>query len=358
MKRASRMLSSSVLVALSITIVWLYGGDLSPPDGPVSSTMKTLDEVEPRTPISSLPFTIDTSGSYYLTDNLIGAPPLAPPPPGIIPIPQDGIKIDADDVTLDLNGFSLIGVEFSQSGINVPSPHTNITIRNGTIRDWGFNGVNAGQAFNSQLTGLLVRGNVASGLILGQGNIVGCTSGNNGQFGIIPIIDCTVIGCTARGNGTVGIDAQQSCRIHDCVAVFNGGKGIDGRVGSIITACVANNNAIGITGTHGGAFGLTGDGITVRGCAVSSNTGDGIVVGENSLIVGNKCDKNGTGGTGAGIHVLGTDNRIEANTVTLNDFGVDVDGAGNYVTANSARGNTTMNFDVAGGNTATGNVEF
>jgi len=32
--------------------------------------MKTLQHVEPRTPISSLPFRVTNSGSYYLTGNL------------------------------------------------------------------------------------------------------------------------------------------------------------------------------------------------------------------------------------------------------------------------------------------------
>jgi len=32
--------------------------------------MKTLDQIEPRTPISSAPYTISASGAYYLTNNL------------------------------------------------------------------------------------------------------------------------------------------------------------------------------------------------------------------------------------------------------------------------------------------------
>jgi hypothetical protein len=44
-------------------------GSLTPPGAP-APTMKTLQQVEPRTPISSAPFTISQPGSYYLTTNL------------------------------------------------------------------------------------------------------------------------------------------------------------------------------------------------------------------------------------------------------------------------------------------------
>ncbi len=44
-------------------------GSLTPSRAP-AATMKTLDQLEPRTPIASLPFTIDKSGSYYLTGSL------------------------------------------------------------------------------------------------------------------------------------------------------------------------------------------------------------------------------------------------------------------------------------------------
>ena len=58
----------AISVCLAITAVGAYtanAGDIYPPKGPVEPTMKTLTEVEPRTPISILPFTISSSGSYY-----------------------------------------------------------------------------------------------------------------------------------------------------------------------------------------------------------------------------------------------------------------------------------------------------
>jgi hypothetical protein len=44
-------------------------GSLTSPGAP-APTMKTLAQIEPRTPISSAPFTISVPGSYYLTTNL------------------------------------------------------------------------------------------------------------------------------------------------------------------------------------------------------------------------------------------------------------------------------------------------
>ena len=45
-------------------------GSLTPPGSP-APTMKTLAQIEPRTSISSVPFTISVPGSYYLTANLV-----------------------------------------------------------------------------------------------------------------------------------------------------------------------------------------------------------------------------------------------------------------------------------------------
>ncbi len=72
-----------------------WAGSLEPPPGPVSPTMKTLDQVEARKPIhqSDLPLAISVDGSYYLAENLYAS--------------QNGvdmIDVFAANVSIDLNG--------------------------------------------------------------------------------------------------------------------------------------------------------------------------------------------------------------------------------------------------------------
>jgi len=85
--------------------------------------MKTLDQVEARTPISSAPFTINASGSYFLAGNL----PVAS---------GNGVTVNADNVTLDLNGFTIASTASpaSGTGVRITGNDRNVTIQNGNIR--------------------------------------------------------------------------------------------------------------------------------------------------------------------------------------------------------------------------------
>src|SRR6266404_9548087 len=93
-------------------------GSLTPPGAP-GATMKTLAQIEPRTPISSLPYNITNAGSYYLTTNLTGLSG------------TNGIMISANHVVLDLAGFALSGVPGATIGVNLPATQTNLLVRNG-----------------------------------------------------------------------------------------------------------------------------------------------------------------------------------------------------------------------------------
>ena len=106
MQQRIRRISSPVLVAATLGgVIWVSAGDLNPPAGPVTPTMKTLTEVEPRIAINAVntpgdafsTFKITQPGSYYLTGNVTGA------------AGTSGIRVASGQVTLDLNGFTLEG---------------------------------------------------------------------------------------------------------------------------------------------------------------------------------------------------------------------------------------------------------
>jgi len=160
-------LTGIVLVTMLATRA--YGGPLDPP-GALAPTMKTLQQVEPRTPIDHVPYTVSAAGSYFLTQNLSGA---------------SGIGVGADSVTIDLNGFTLSGPgTASGTGIGISGAQRGVVIKNGTIRDW-FVGVDAHLAYRSVLTDLIVTTNSNDGIDIGSGGTVNrVMSYSNGQFGL------------------------------------------------------------------------------------------------------------------------------------------------------------------------------
>lgn len=108
-------------------------GALIPPGAP-APTMKTLDQIEPRTLITNLPATISTPGAYVVTRNLSLAS-------------GNGISVTASDVTIDLNGFVLTGNPGGGGhGIHVAAGVENVMIKNGVLRNWGADGVHAWEA--------------------------------------------------------------------------------------------------------------------------------------------------------------------------------------------------------------------
>ena len=392
MKRLSIPVSTGIAVISIVSACRVFGqGPLTPP-GPPEPTFKTLQQVEPRRPISTVPFTINQPGSYYLTRNLTGV------------AGQNGITIAASGVTLDLMGFELAGVADSLVGVNVSGGQTNIAIRNGTVRNWGGAGVdgNSPPSFNGYYQDLRLSYNAGNGLASGVfGTVIGCTALKNGGSGIVANNGGTVSGCTANTNGDDGIRAANGTTISgcsatgnsddgifafagsavsDCSALGNSGDGINASNGSTVRGCSTRlNNGDGISGSgtvvdcaaqaNGGHGIRAPDGSTVRGCSANSNTGDGINAGSGSTVsscsaasnhgdgievasdcrvVDNTCDGNGTS-TGAGIQVNGSSNRIDSNTVTDNDRGITILGNHNLIIRNSAKDNSP-NYDIAPAN--------
>jgi hypothetical protein len=185
MQRNTLKRANSILIAAALGgIVWVSAGDLNPPPGAVTPTMKTLAEVEPRIVVNATNtpggedsvFRIAASGSYYLTSNISGESG------------KHGIKIATDNVTLDLNGFTMTGHYESLDGIQAGhelSPRINIVVRNGIVKDWPGSGVNLANTLYCVLQDLLAWQNGDDGFNLGGGGrIENCTAALNSGDGI------------------------------------------------------------------------------------------------------------------------------------------------------------------------------
>lgn len=300
-------------------------GDLDPPAGPITSTMKTLTEVEPRIAINATNtpggadslFKITTPGSYYLTGNIQGV------------ADKHGIEIVASGVTLDLMGFDVVGAGgtgFFDGVSATVFPLTNIAVVNGSVRSWGDEGIDLASSspINCCVEAVLASGNAGNGIFVGVGTTVtNCSASDNAGTGIFATAGCTVSNCTAFRNTGAGIGATGGSTVSNCTAYLNTGSGIS------------------ITGAASGC--------TVADCTARQNTLDGIVCTSSCVIRGNTCSNNGVA-AGAGIHATGADNRIEGNNCTgPSARGIDVDASGNFITRNTCSGNTT-NWDVVAGN--------
>ncbi len=321
----------------------LAQGTLTPP-GPPAPTMKTLDQIEARTPISSLPYTITNPGSYYLTANLTGSSG------------ADGIDIATNNVTLDLNGFTLQGVAGSLNGINVLNPARNLAIRNGALDAWGHNGVDATNSYNSQFERLRVSNSNAGGLLAGTNCVVSACAAyhitgvgifvrNNSSIkdcianfnvaGLDVVANCTVIGCTASGNINAGILAYgDNCTIKDCTASTGNGMGIQANNNCSVKDCTASACGTGI---------FVGNNSTVTGCTAGGNTGDGIdVAGFNCQIFGNTC----SGNASSGINIYYNNCQVIGNVCSANSqYGILISGSANRIDGNSVGNNTNYGIN-------------
>jgi hypothetical protein len=303
MKKTALLLFGLNLLSISNRL--FAQGSLTPPGAP-GATMKTLTQIEPRTPISGV-FNIAAPGSYYLTTNIT-----------LNLINQVGISINASGVTLDLNGFT-IGSTADYSAvegggaIELGSGLSDITIRNGHLRggikytsgtysEFGFgDGINySGTApVNVQVSGVSVAGCLYYGINLGTGNstvVDGCTVETAGSYGIeaasvlrstayqcgTAIVGKIAIDCYGYSTSGVGVNALQTA--HNCYGVGDNDDGLD----------AANaNNCYGFSGSS------EGEGInvsqTANNCYGIAGSGTGLSATTANNCYGSCMDSPGTG---------------------------------------------------------------
>lgn len=312
--RVSRGVVGCMLGAAAVVIA--IAGPLNPPSGAVSSTYKTLTEVEPRIAIDATntpgdadsAFKITQPGSYYLTGKVTGASG------------KHGIEITANNVTIDLNGFTMTGATGSLDGIAATAGVLNTAILNGTISGWGDEGIDlyTSTCRSTRVQGVLVSSNLGDGITVCYQSVVrDCIAYLNGGSGIFALADTVVEDCVAKSNTVDGIVVSALGVVSRCESRDNGGNGIR---------------------SSGNGY------ASVVDCVAADNTAAGIKVGSGTLVARNNCAFNESG-----ILVTGINNRIESNTCMSNTRGVDVDYNGNIIIKNTCSDNTT-NWDVVAGN--------
>jgi len=290
-------------------------GSLTPPGIP-APTMKTLDQVEPRIPISSAPYTISQSGSYYLTANLTSS--------------GHGIVVATSGVTIDLMGFTIDGDrDYLDYGIFLDGATNNlieqVVVKNGIIRNFG-RGIHAEYGQNCRFEHFISDSNSSHGINLHSQ--YGQCNGN------------TIKDCTFSGNGSVGIyldGYSGQCdgnMITDCAISGNESRGIYlyGGVGgqcdgNTISDCTINGNGsdgIFLYGWNGQCLGNV-----ITDCTIRKNANEGIQLGfaEGNRVEGNHITGQ-TGATTYGIHTSSSsENLIFRNTCVgqMNNFQLDSD---------------------------------
>lgn len=329
-------------------------GPLTPPPGPPSPTYKTIQQAEPRTPLTGgtgSGISISQPGSYYLTENVV-----------VTVANADGIRINSVNVTLDLNGFSILGTGVGDDGIVVDTPPIagHVVVRNGHVDDFTGDGVisassgmratfdsiyasNCLRGFNLLASGLVTNcvahdndddgfesfnqtvffncvadENGLDGFDINEGVVTSCaSSGNEGAGFRIGFTVTTgqlaqAVDCSARSN-TVGFVTPGPASLVRCSALRNRGVGFDLGSGNVVTDCLAQQSS-------GNGF-QTGSNTVLRGCVADTNSGDGFQTGGSTTIDGCAAEDN----AGEGFDTNGT-------AVSITNSVANSNGANGFVT--------------------------
>ena len=350
---------------LAIPALGFAQGALTPPSGAFlggapAPTMKSLDQIEARTPLGAVggsfaAISIDSPGSYVLLGNLSVRA-------------GDGITINSDNVTLDLNGFTISSSANPASGTAVlfPSSRHNIVIRNGHIggagavdpATGGFSGAgfskgifSTGTLDNSLVSEITLSGLALYGIYLDSGStvdrcvvvscygigIVGqavtnCSATNCGNTSIQGISVSNSYGASVAGTGISATSAS------NCIGTSTSG------IGLIATQSAANCSGSTQSGTYGlrvataGATPVLGSAESCKG-TVASGSGVGLSAGSASNCTG-------TAVAGCGLEAISTTN---CNGISASGTGLSAE-----IATNCNGKSTTGTCGLNAANTATG----
>lgn len=349
-----------VLVVLSLaqSSKCFAQGSLTPLGAP-SPGMKTLSQIEPRTPISSAPFTITQPGAYYLTTN-------------VTVTTGNAITIATNGVALDLDGFTIFSSAASANGIgiSISSGLRNITIANGFIQSGVTNngsGVYSGNGFfygiyysgtspaNVLVSRVSVFGCQYYGIFLNNGDSViveSCTVKTVGSYGIIASIikqssatDCGGIAiygtqaCDCQGRSSTGSDGIYVTVAQNCYGASATGSGI---YSSTVQNCYGTSG--------GGGSGISG--VTIQNSYGSGSSGYGVVCYNADNCYGT------CGGSGYGLsanvaqncygYCNGSGGGLSAGSIANGCIGYSYSGTGlSAIIANVCLGETSTGTDLS-----------
>ncbi|MBK8479512.1 MAG: hypothetical protein IPL39_25505 [Opitutaceae bacterium] len=303
-----------LLLLLALPVAALAQGSLTPTGAP-AQTMKSLDQMEPRSPLqdgilgidhgTNGAFTIKNPGSYYLTGNLTVTS-------------GDAITINSANVTLDLGGFTVSSSSAGSAGSGVTTAPGvfGITIRNGFIRGGvtsatnGFNGpglrhgIETSTTHNVHVEDVTVQGLVGSGITIasGSGIIRSCEARLCGGVGLRAnqVIDSQARQCgsTAIFAGTAPDAGNPSLPVADGIASNCYGESITGSPGvfaSTATACVGKSDS--------------GPGIEARAataCSGQSLSGPGLLAQNAITCIGTSTSGIGLKASQSAAHCTGS----------------------------------------------------
>ncbi|CAA6693576.1 MULTISPECIES: right-handed parallel beta-helix repeat-containing protein [unclassified Lentimonas] len=201
-------LKTTLFTAAFVLLPGFYvsAGDLTPPAGAPSSTMKTLDEIEPRIPIhgqANQIIVIDEPGHYFLAEPLVES---------------EGVRIESDAVTLDLSGLSHElpqGIE-----VDVPSVTSNVVIRNGRLSGGSSVAMNNPES-RLRLQGVVFEGGHVEVLHGRELNLSRCQFYGNGDYALyVRYCDVVIDDTTFEGyNEAIALSESDST---DALWITNG----------------------------------------------------------------------------------------------------------------------------------------
>ncbi len=223
-------------------------GELNPPPGPVGPTYKSLDQVRPGTPLTSVPVTLNAPGNYFLVGDLVHAGP------------GPAISVTASNVTLDLGGFTLAGPGPSSglSGVQAGGL-SNLRVLNGSVESFGI-GVNVSSGRGVEIRSLRLRNN-GFGVYANASHIVDCTAVENTRVGFTTLSALFFI----PGNGT--FTSTGACVVERCAALANAEGGFSLAEGTQLVDSTASLNK---------RYGVTTTGpCRVERCSISRTLADG-----------------------------------------------------------------------------------